>query len=309
MSTGGIQQARREIIAALGKQQMAELHRQNPLIDGLAVAVIYAIIAGCFAALVTLPVSAWWACCLVLQGFAFQLLALLFHDAFLHRRAGGERVRWLMSCLLTLPLLISPTSYEVFHLAHHRHVGTDLDTEEFKQRVDTRLKRLALTTLPGFLVQRRWPVDEGALTPVQKAKIRVERRLIALVAAAFVAATCAWPRAMGLGLFLPLFTTFPVAVVLRIILEHAEADPENPFHVAIFYRTGALTRPLFLWDCGDCHLVHHLFANIPFYRISRAISLMRPLLLSRGVPERTSLLRVLAGYYLENFPHRSRWPR
>ena len=73
------------------------------------------------------------------------------------------------------------------------------------------------------------------------------------------------------GYILPLFVVLPVANALRTILEHAETNPQNLFHCATFYRTGLLTRFLFFWDAGDCHLVHHIFPNIPFYRMGKAV--------------------------------------
>ncbi len=85
------------------------------------------------------------------------------------------------------------------------------------------------------------------------------------------------------------------------------ADPDNRFHVATYYRTGPWTRALFLWDCGDCHLVHHVFDQIPFYRMGQAVDLLRPILLRAGVIQRTSLWTLLRGYYVDVLPHRARW--
>jgi len=67
--------------------------------------------------------------------------------------------------------------------------------------------------------------------------------------------------------------------------------------VGTFYRTGFITRPMFLWSAGDCHMVHHYYANIPFYRMPEAIRLMRPILLREGVYEHRSLIPLMADWF------------
>jgi hypothetical protein len=48
---------------------------------------------------------------------------------------------------------------------HHRFIGTDDDSEAFKQDVDTRWKRIALSTLPGFIARAAAPLKvETALS-------------------------------------------------------------------------------------------------------------------------------------------------
>ena len=84
-----------------------------------------------------------------------------------------------------------------------------------------------------------------------------------------------------------------------------ETNPANPLHCATYYRTGPFSRFLFFWDGGDCHLVHHLFARIPFYRMGEATELMRPYLERQGVRERRSFWSLLHGYYVRVEPHRS----
>lgn len=251
-----------------------------------------------------------WILAFVLQGFVLQMPALIFHDAFLHRRLGGEPLRWVFSCLLMLPLFICPTAYEAFHLEHHRHLGTDSDTEGYKQGVDTSFKRFALATLPGFLLQRRWPFPDDALSARMETQLKWERRFLLPMAGVWAFALWSFPQTVFWGFVLPIMITFPIAVAMRILLEHSESDTlNNPFHVAIFYRTGFITRSLLFWSGGDCHLIHHLYATIPAYKAGRAADLIRPVLVEYGVIERTSLLSVLKGYFIKNYPHRTLWPK
>jgi len=64
---------------------------------------------------------------------------------------------------------------------------------------------------------------------------------------------------------------------------------------------------LFFRDAGDCHLVHHIFPNIPFYKVGKAADLFHPFLLRQGVRERRSLLALLWGYFARVEPHRALW--
>ena len=81
------------------------------------------------------------------------------------------------------------------------------------------------------------------------------------------------------------------------MLEHFDLDRTNPLWVGTFYRTGFLTRPLFLWSTGDCHLVHHYYANIPYYRMPQALRLMSPILRREGVYEHRALLPLLVDWF------------
>jgi fatty acid desaturase len=308
MRPDAMHEPRAALRSAIGDEALRRLLRPDPRLDACGFIAVWAALFGLGAALVLLPPGPLWAACLVLQGFALQLLVLVFHDLFLHRGVGGPRWSWLLGVACTLPIFIRPTAYTLFHRRHHRCIGTADDSEAFKQEVDTLWKRLALATLPGFLVQRRWPVAADEISPRAAARLRLETALIRLYTLALIAALVAWPLEVSLAYLLPLATTMPLASVLRIILEHAEADPANPFHVATYYRTGPWSRALFLWDCGDCHLVHHVFDQIPFYRMGRAVALLRPILLRHGVIERRSLWTLLRAYYVDVLPHRSRWP-
>lgn len=300
-------EVRATLRSAVGDDALRRVLRADPRLDACGFVGVWAAVLGLGAGLVVLPLGPLWIACLVLQGFALQLLVLVFHDLFLHRGVGGPRGSWLLSLVCTLPLFIRPTAYTLFHRRHHRFVGTEDDSEAFKQEVDTRWKRIALSTLPGFLAQRRWPVAAKEISSRAAARLRIETVLSRVYALVSLTALALWPLEVCLGYLLPLATTMPLASVLRIILEHAEADPDNPFHVATYYRTGPWTRALFLWDCGDCHLVHHVFDQIPFYRMGQAVDLLRPILLRAGVIERTSLWTLLRGYYVDVLPHRARW--
>ena len=61
------------------------------------------------------------------------------------------------------------------------------------------------------------------------------------------------------------------------------------YQQATCHTAGPITSALFLWSTGDAHLIHHLFPNLPCYRLRRARAALLPILLRHGVVQRTSL--------------------
>ena len=85
-------------------------------------------------------------------------------------------------------------------------------------------------------------------------------------------------------------------------------EPENPFHVATFYRTGPVSRLLFLWDSGDCHLIHHLYATIPYYRIGRAVTRLYGRSCSRTASSSDARSAASLGVVRRRHAHGTPWP-
>jgi fatty acid desaturase len=318
MDAAGLAAVRRELRRVLGADTIAALHRPAPALDALAVLGSVAAFAGGVWLLGTLPVGLAWLALFVLQGFLLQWMGLVSHDLFVHRRAWGGTGSWLASLLLTLPRFSRPTGYEQAHLAHHRCLGTAQDTEAYKQHLDTRGRRLLFLTLAGIKLAQAGGLEAAAglraYHDVSGQGARIERRagieklIMRGVLLALLVLGIFFPRLVLLGFLLPVLVMGPIVNTLRIVIEHADANPALPWHGSTFYRTGPVSRLLFCWDAGDCHLVHHIFPRLPFYRMGRAVALMRPLLLAQGVVERTSYWRLLRGWFVAVYPHRTLWP-
>ncbi|MFQ5846020.1 MAG: fatty acid desaturase family protein [Planctomycetota bacterium] len=312
--------ARKAIVAAIGDAEIRRLHRPNALYDAVSVVGLWGLFGLLIYLLGTLPIGVAWAACLVLQGFVIMAFGYVMHEHFVHRLVGGRRFSSVMGFLAGFVAHQLKTFYAHTHREHHLHTGVDPD-EEYKQDIDTRWKRWLYCTAPGsYLATRRWlrserpprwPAPDGTFEDPRdgalRRRIRLERRLRILGWVLIAGAAALWPRFVLLGYVLPFLVTFPVANALRLVLEHAETNPENAYHCATYYRTGPVSRLLFFWDAGDCHLVHHLFPNIPFYRMGRACRILRPLLVERGVRERRSLVELCYGYFVRNEPHRTLW--
>jgi fatty acid desaturase len=314
-----LNQVRQRISDALGRDTIAALHHRRPWLDHLALGGALGLFGLNLHGLASLPIGPVWGLLFVLQGFLLQLLGLVSHDLFVHRRVWGDRGSWLGSVLLTLPRLSLPTGYEQAHLAHHRYIGTERDTEAYKQQLDSRAKRWLFATLLGIKLAQSGKLKQGESLKgyhdvsgqgaLIERRARIEKWLMRSGLMALVPLAWFFPTHTLLGYLLPTLVVGPIANSLRIIIEHAEANPANPWHWSTCYRTGPLTRLLFFWDSGDCHLIHHIFPRLPFYHMGRAVELVRPLLLANGVVERRSYLELLKGWFVLGHPHRSLWPR
>jgi fatty acid desaturase len=312
-------QARKELVQTFGQDAIVALHKPAPWLDWLWLAAHWATFLSLVWLLGTLPaLGPWWILCLVAQGFVIMAFGYVLHDFFVHRFVGGKAFSYWMGLLTGFVAYLIRTPYAETHYDHHLHTGTDPD-EAYKDDLDRRWKRFLFLTPVGYVLAfernlrseraGRFPAPDRAfrLEKPERRRASLERRLLLLFWTALLALAWFWPRFALFGYILPIALVMPVVNAVRTVLEHAETNPQNLFHCATFYRTGPLTRPLFFWDGGDCHLVHHIFPNIPFYRMGRAVDLFRPFLIERGVRERRSLLSLLHGYFIRNEPHRALW--
>lgn len=299
----------------LGTGTLRELHRESVLLDAAGVGAYWGAVVLFFVLLAVLPFGLVWVLCFLLQGFALQCLGLLSHDAFIHRRIWGDRGSWVGAMISSFPVLLCPTWYLLAHRDHHVHLGTDKDTETYKENLDGIWKRVLFLTVIGDRLAKQGRLSSAdkpmpsilPKTGKERRRLAAERAGLTAFVIGIAGAAVLWPGWVLLGYVLPLLIVTPVASTLRVVLEHADADPGNDFHLGTYYRTGLVTRVLFVADSGDCHLVHHIFSQIPWYRMGRATRLMRPILLREGVVERRSLPQLLLGWFVRCYPHRSLW--
>jgi fatty acid desaturase len=302
--------ARAVIARELGAEQLAGLHAPNLALDLAAICGSIALFLLCAYELGTgrVGTALWWIC-LYVQGNLVLVMAFINHDALVHRKLLSPRLRWIVSSILVWPSRLRSAVYERQHLTHHRALGTPGDTETYKHSIHTSLRRVLYAT-PALMVFRTAVFGDQAvpvnivarpISPSRQAndesRARYEtatRRVILAVVAA--AALWDW-RLVVLGYVLPFAVVTPLLNTVRIVLEHFDLEPANPFWVGTNYRTGILTQLAFWWDSGDCHLVHHFYPSIPFYRMRKALALVRPILAREGVQEHRSVTPLLRQWF------------
>jgi fatty acid desaturase len=303
--------ARAVIARELGTEQLARLHAPNMALDLAAIFGSIALFLLCAWELATGSIGSplWWLCLLV-QGDLIIVMGIMNHDAFVHRKLLPTPLRWVVSSILAWPAQLRSALYEKQHLMHHRALGTDDDTEMHKGAIDTRLRRLVYAT-PALIAYRaifyrslvmQQPARERAAHGGE-ARLRWEK-ITRCVIWSLVAAAAAWDwRVVVFGYLLPFAVVTPPLNTVRIVLEHFDLDRDNPLWVGTFYRTGLFSRVMFWWGTGDCHLVHHYYANIPFYRMPAALRLMRPIMQREGVYEHRSLANLLWQWFSASRGH------
>jgi fatty acid desaturase len=307
-----LRRARALIVKELGAEKLAELHRSNLALDLGA-------ISGCLALFLFLAFELavgsarepWWWLCLFVQGDLILVLAFLNHDVFVHRTLFQPKLRWVVSSVLVWPSQLRPAAYEEKHLLHHRALGTEADSEFYKHSINTRLRRFLYATAAMVFYRAIFLRGQTASLSVarpgmarrNKPRERYERVTWWTILAAALLAALVDYRLVLYGYLLPYVVVTPVLNSIRIILEHFDLEPGNPVWNGTFYKTGPLTRPMFLWDAGDCHLVHHFYASIPFYRMGRALRVMRPILISHGVYEHRSLFPLMRQWFADARAH------
>jgi len=319
MNDGTHQEAMRYIHDRLGRELILKLHKENYIYDALAMLLIWMTLFVLIYLLGSLPIGWIWFCCFILQGFVLQLLGFCSHDLFTHRRVGGPLIARIGSILCLTPLLVSATAVMKTHLEHHRYFGTENDSEAYKRDLDRRWVKFFFLSLPGILLVTSRKLSRqstGESAYMGKAryqdaeivkKISSEQKIIIIFLVCLLGLAFVWPSYILSGYFMPLFFALPLASTLRTILEHADIQPNNPYNSSTNYKTGPVSRLLFFWDSGDCHIVHHFFPAIPFYRISDALQLMSPIFQEQGAIEQRSIAKILYGWFIENKTHGTNW--
>jgi len=310
---------RKEMVASLGKDRIVALHKQSKAWDIAGIVGHYGLFAFNVWYLGTHPKNTplWWFL-FVLQGFVIMAFGYLLHDVCVHRKFGGKHFSYWLGVISGILSFQPYSQYGHTHLDHHSYTGTDED-EAYKQDLDTRTRRLLFLTPFGYFAAflrflrrnfpPRWPAPKDAFGRVPDRKLMIRETVYIVIGYALIfVAWRIWKRPVQYGFLLPAFFVVPIANTFRTILEHAETNEQNNYHCATYYRTGLLTRPLFFWDAGDCHLVHHIFPGVPWYRMGEACDTLRPFLLDHGVRERRSIAELTYGYFVKVYEHRTLWP-
>lgn len=226
-------------------------------------------------------------------------LFILMHDAahgLLHpnRRLNDAVARWFCSSSLG--------EYRPYHLQHHRYVqqaeDPDLGLSAPFPIARASLKRKLLRDLTGqtFYKQRLAPLFAAAtkrstLRADSQELVRGWRFVIgnALGFALFAVAGLGWTWV--LLWLLPMATWLPMVTRIRNIAEHALVgrDQPDPLRQARTTQANLIERALLAPYWVNYHLEHHLFTQVPCWKLPQAHALLR----LRGV---TARMEVQPGY-------------
>jgi fatty acid desaturase len=222
-------------------------------------------------------------------------LFILMHDAahgLLHRdrRTNDAVARWFCSSSLG--------EYRPYHLQHHRYVqqaeDPDLSLSAPFPISRASLKRKLLRDLTGqtFYKQRLAPLfavaaKSSSLERNSQELVRGWRFVIgnALGFAVFSVAGLGW--VWLLMWLLPMATWLPLVTRIRNIAEHALVgrDQSDPLRQARTTHANLLERALLAPYWVNYHLEHHLFTQVPCWKLPQAHASLR----ARGITARMEL--------------------
>ncbi len=239
---------------------------------------------------VAIWLNTWWASALAILFVAGRQHAMLvmMHDAAHNMLLGHREMNDLASNVtLSMPLFISTSLYRRHHMAHHRYTNTadDPDLQETERPATRAGFLLALGSdligLRSLYLLRS--VDTFGVSAIYKKKnaelrgIKRERWLFAAFAAVVaVVLTVAngWLYYL-LYWFVPMWFVLPALLRIRAVAEHAGRTDEGLLGHARSVDPNLLERALIAPMNIGLHLEHHLFSDVPFYRLHHISAVLR----------------------------------
>jgi fatty acid desaturase len=246
-----------------------------------------------------------------LIGSRYYALFIIGHDGLHRRLFQRQAVNDAFCDLLVLGPVGGITHItNANHLAHHRHLASELDPDRYKHgcfNKTTSFEFVAFLTGLSSLVRaagnaflgRAAARTSGASTEAYRA-----RDLVILGS---------WQVALAVGLSLgvgwwgyPLLWLVPVYLftylpdLIRSFVEHShpEADAQADEHRLITYRSNPIERMLLAPMNMNLHAAHHLWTSIPYYNLPAADRELKDSPAAAGLVWRGSYLRYLLRYYL-----------
>ncbi len=296
-----------EIDSSLPREEIRHLLAPSDFHGWLALAITYAVLASSFLLVWAWPSVLSVLVALVVIGGRQLALAILTHEAVHKSLFASRRVNeWVGRWLCASPMGISLDGYRKEHFEHHQKTGTSEDPDlglvnpypvsrksmarKFARDLFgvTAVKRIYYIGLMGFgfitytLSTNAKPVDQTgrSLLDVLRAGARNLGRTILTNLILLFGLTL-----MGVPLLYLLwvgayFTTFSLFLRVRSIAEHAcSPDRANALLNSRTTRAGLLSRFTVAPHNVNYHLEHHLFMQVPYFRLPALHAILK----ARGI--------------------------
>jgi len=252
------------------EKEINGLHELNPVKRGLEIGTLLTLYGtGVF--LLTypggiLPLSV---CGIVCMGLAFNMLGILIHEGLHGLLAKRPWLNHCMSFLAGIPILASPTAYQVTHANHHFELGRKLDygtyRQHFRKTAFVWIAYFAQLFLGTFLYILLIPPLAFRTASVRSRLVIISEYCVLLTIAVFLFMAL---RAETLLLywFYPLVVCSFLTNV-RGLASHALGDVENLYLSTRTVKSSKLVSWLFMHE--NYHLEHHVFPSAPSYNLGK----------------------------------------
>ena len=282
----------------LTADELAEVRERSDTRGVLCVAHAWAVIVGCWAALILVPHPVVWLIGIVLVGARQLGLAILMHDAAHgvltnNRRLNDAIAQWFCAW----PVFTDLYAYRTYHLQHHRWTqqknDPDLGLSAPFPITKSSFKRKLVRDLTGQTTFKQRRAQFRSAFTVKGGGISFKKGFSRLGGAiSFNLAMFAGLAVLGywwvyFALWVvPFFVWFPMITRIRNIAEHAVVpDNDDPM------RNARTTKANFLWRAAvapywvNYHVEHHLLMFVPCYNLP----LFHEILLEKGFGPRMEI--------------------
>ncbi|HUS34025.1 MAG TPA: fatty acid desaturase [Verrucomicrobiae bacterium] len=211
---------------------------------------------------------------IVVMGLALNSCGIFIHDGLHGLLAGNARANHALSLLVGLPILMSPTAYEITHQNHHYALGRKLDYGTYRQHARTPafvwaayLFQLFFGSLLYVLLIPFLAFRSGSTR--EKTTIVIEYLVVIAIYA--VAITNISTDLLLRFWLLPLLV-MTVLTNIRGLASHALGDVEDIYLSSRTVRSSRFVAFLFLYE--NYHLEHHIFPRVPSYNLAAVHALI-----------------------------------
>ena len=225
----------------------------------------------------------------------YNACVLLVHEGMHGILLSSRRLNGWLSVVLGLFCLCSFTSYRVLHQAHHKHLGSHNDPDDYYAYTSSK-KLFWLLQWMRLLCATFVYLPLLPLMAWRRARFQERRQILgecALMAFTYSLLAHTVPFQA-----LKLYWLYPLVLVgfftnLRGLVQHGLCDRHDSLMASRSIHPHPLVARLMLYE--NLHLEHHLFPEIPSYHLPQLHALIDPLL-PRSLRCR-SYFEVLLGFF------------
>lgn len=303
---------RQRLMKAVPQEDIKALHQKSAIRHLTVVGRQLLLMALCIWALWQTEIWYLWIPAAILQGFNILGFIILLHEQvhgaiFMKRHPKIERF---LGLFYAFPSAISATQFGIWHMDHHRELGSSTDDPKrahLSPKVNKRWFKFLYCTPALFVIYAKAAAREAKTYDKETQKtINRERLFNALGHLTIIGALLYFGGGWVLlrVYVIPFFFCFPPAFMLNRLGQHYDIDPSDPAKWSTLVNGNRAWHFLFLWS--NFHIEHHYFQNVPFYNLKKLNKDLQPFFQETGIKNRT-YREIIYGWFVKNKAPHTNW--